>query len=662
MRVQLFSSLGAKLFYMSAALLLVAICAISYFNANAFHENLQNQIRDSLQAQSKDTAQELNSELDRWASTLNLFVNAVGNNPNRTVESTAADLLKSDPELIAMGRYSEQFNRGLVWATRVEGDAAGEKFESYDPKSVLANLKPVVSAWAQTLLKQDQDGRSVFQDWSDVTPLPIMGMAVVYGGSGGIPRQVAVLLVWKHRLVQNLPKGAFQRTAVVYGDSFRSLIHTVVEREAWPDFRQHPVVALATSSATPGGYRDSYLDRNQQTWLGAFHRLADKNMLIIVERDADQAFSAISRIITRNALWGLLAMMLAILVSYFGAEHITSNLRKVVYATEQIAGGNFQTSIQIKSHDEVQALGESVNAMAQQIQGLMKLRIEQARLEKELETARMVQSTFFPRASIARDRGIEITGFYEPAAQCGGDWWGHIRTDDGLDYIFIADAMGHGVPSALVTAMAYANCMTVAQIIQERSSHRDSPKEILERFNRMLFEAVQGTISMTFFTGIIDSANGTLTYANAGHNFPILLTRASDDKRVKRVQKSLVGKSEYAPITIRQASQPLGVEADSAYSNEVIQLRQGDRLVLYTDGLIEGTNHESDAFGRRRLIRSLLQHAGANPQQMKEEVVQAAFRHFAGKPLLDDVTLVIVDIQVENTAVPAPLNSVKKAG
>jgi serine phosphatase RsbU (regulator of sigma subunit) len=325
----------------------------------------------------------------------------------------------------------------------------------------------------------------------------------------------------------------------------------------------------------------------------------------------------------------------------------------VTEATSRIAQGDLKHRIPPTSADEVGLLAMSVNNMSKKISHLMASQIEKARFEKELETARMVQGTFFPKADIKLPN-TSVTGFYQPASECGGDLWGHFTIEDGLEFVFIADAMGHGAPAALVTAMAYSTTMTIADIVKSESSFRDSPAKILDRLNRVIYEAVRGTISMTFFASILDTRNGTITYANAGHNFPVIMPLKGDDERLPKTAKASKGKG-HQPISLKLMGTPLGIDPNATYSDKTSELRAGDKIFYFTDGLIECTSPKGEMIGRKTLLERIARDVNLGPEEMKHDIVNYAFEFFANQPLADDITVVVAEISKEWHANPAPV-------
>jgi len=269
--------------------------------------------------------------------------------------------------------------------------------------------------------------------------------------------------------------------------------------------------------------------------------------------------------------------------------------------------------------------------MAREITKLLTQMIEKARMEKELETAQMVQEHFFPKDHITRGP-ITMSSYFKPASECGGDWWGHIDYKDTHQIICVGDATGHGVPAALVTAVAYSMCTTFEGILKEADFREGiSPKRMIENFNKMYCECFRGDIFMTFFILIVELKTGKTVFANAGHNFPHVM-RAPSDPEGKMEMKTLVARGE-----------PLGSNLDAEFEEAEFELQNGDKIVLYTDGIFECTSDGEKQWGKRKFQKSLKTHAFLKVDEMKNNVVKDAFDFFGEQPIDDDVTFIVVD-------------------
>jgi sigma-B regulation protein RsbU (phosphoserine phosphatase) len=142
--------------------------------------------------------------------------------------------------------------------------------------------------------------------------------------------------------------------------------------------------------------------------------------------------------------------------------------------TQELASGNFSKRVKLKGSDEVGALSDSINDMANKIVVFMEEMKEKARLENEVAVAQLVQASFFPESTQLPD----ITGHMEPASECGGDWWGYFDHGD-WRVVFIADATGHGVPAALLTATMNCCKTSLGYILESKPDIVKQPDEIL---------------------------------------------------------------------------------------------------------------------------------------------------------------------------------------
>jgi len=397
------------------------------------------------------------------------------------------------------------------------------------------------------------------------------------------------------------------------------------------------------ASKTPNGARE-YRNRSKVSYILAYARVEEGDLLVVSEIEKEKAFIASRRLIEKSVLFALLIVAVSIIVSVLFTKQLTGSLRKLFDATTNISQGDFSVRVDVKARDEIGFLADSFNTMAGKITELIKETADKARLERELDTARTVQETFFPTKSIEAGP-LTVVGQYQPATQCGGDWWGHFTSEEGIEFVMIADAMGHGVPAALVTAMCYASCMTMSDIIRnQKDKHNNSPAAILTTFNKILYDALRGKISMTFFAAVFDTKAGTLTYANGGHNFPVILPQDPADARVSAATRKSHGGAGQIPISLNLKGTPLGLDREAIFDEKTMQLAAGDKLFLFTDGLIECKSPDGKMWGRKTMVQNVASLGAKNAADMKQGVINNAFNFFAERPLDDDITVVVAEL------------------
>ncbi len=329
-------------------------------------------------------------------------------------------------------------------------------------------------------------------------------------------------------------------------------------------------------------------------------------------------------------LLGLVFLLAGAGIAVFQALRITRPIKMLALRADQIAGGDLTTRVEIHSQNEIGLLAENFNYMANRLQVLLDETAAKAVLEKELELARAIQETLVPRADLIECGPLRIAGHFQPAMQCGGDFWTVHEISAERVLILIGDVTGHGVPAAMITAAAKAAC----DVGRALEGPRLTPARLLSIMNSAIHESARRRYVMTCFACLIDTSNRTITYANAGHNFPYLYREASTLQSHE---------SEFTVLMSR--GNRLGDIPDSTFTETSQTLRSGDRLVFYTDGLIECENPSGEEFGEKRLRNIIRSTASDNPAQMRDMLMAAAGQFYADTPRKDDITLVVACLQ-----------------
>jgi sigma-B regulation protein RsbU (phosphoserine phosphatase) len=247
-------------------------------------------------------------------------------------------------------------------------------------------------------------------------------------------------------------------------------------------------------------------------------------------------------------------------------------------------------------------------------------------MENELKTAQTVQETLFPESFMATS-AYTIQGFFEPASECGGDWWYFTQRKDEL-LILIGDATGHGAPAALITSAARASLSVL-------ESFQASPKELVTLMNRAIFDVGRGKIMMTFFLASYHVPSKKLTFVNASHEAPYLLKK----------KEGVLKKKDLIPLNDVNSPR-LGQARDSSFEEATLQLESGDRIFAYTDGLFDIKNPQGAAFGEREFLKLFLTLNEDFPEvkSVSSLLVDRLNQYRQHEPLIDDVTYWFFDV------------------
>jgi serine phosphatase RsbU (regulator of sigma subunit)/ketosteroid isomerase-like protein len=238
---------------------------------------------------------------------------------------------------------------------------------------------------------------------------------------------------------------------------------------------------------------------------------------------------------------------------------------------------------------------------------------ERERFEHELRVAQRIQQALLPK-ELPVLGGWEIVPYYQPAREVGGDFYDFLTLSDGRVGAIIGDVSGKGIAAALVMA----NTQSVLRAVAQGST---TPGELLAQVNEVLFAYIPSNMFVTCFCGVLDPESGRFTYANAGHNPPL---RQHGDKA----------------IDLRATGMPLGLMPGMPYEEKSTLLLPGDRVLFYSDGLIEAHNQEREMLGSPRL-KDLLMENPPGASQLTAHVL-AELGRFTGEQWEqeDDITLV----------------------
>ena len=205
------------------------------------------------------------------------------------------------------------------------------------------------------------------------------------------------------------------------------------------------------------------------------------------------------------------------------------------------------------------------------------------RVEQELRVARSIQQASLPK-EVPTLENWQITPYYQPAREVGGDFYDLFELEDGRVTVVMGDAAGKGIPAALVVSATSSVLRAVAQALGS-----SSPSEVLAQVNETLFARIPPNMFVTCFYAILDPKNGSINYANAGHDLPYLWHGGDCEE-------------------LRARGMPLGLMAGMSYEQKEIELDAGEGVLFYSDGLVEAHDAKGEMFGFPRLRELIAEH------------------------------------------------------
>lgn len=235
--------------------------------------------------------------------------------------------------------------------------------------------------------------------------------------------------------------------------------------------------------------------------------------------------------------------------------------------------------------------------------------VEKKRIEAQLEIARKVQLELLPD----RDPELinfDISAYVFPTEEVSGDYYDWVKIFDDQIGIVVADAVGKGMPAALLMSFLRASLRAGVQVGY-------APHIAMSKVNNLLWDSVEEHQFITAIYGILDETNRTFVFSNAGHNPPLMM---SSDGNYRYV--------EYGDT-------PLGMFYDARYHQHFILFEAGQTMVIYTDGITEATNEDGEEYGQERLAKIV--HAGLDLAAKKMiDHIRKDVADFTGRKFLDD--------------------------
>lgn len=275
------------------------------------------------------------------------------------------------------------------------------------------------------------------------------------------------------------------------------------------------------------------------------------------------------------------------------------------------------------------------------------IRVEQARLAeieqaeklraRELEHAALIQRSMLPWEfpPFPSRRDFDLHAAMVPAKEVGGDLFDFFLLDDDHLGFVIGDVSGKGVPAALFMAVARTLLRATAQ-------NQKGPDECFTYMNNALAEGNVAGMFVTVFYGVLDTRSGDLTFANAGHNPPLIF---SSDGRLRKLSQ--------------RCGPMLGVFEGHKYQVQSTRIEPGEGILLFTDGITEAANKSDEFFGDERLEGYLAAHAAEAAQPIVTGL-QAAVQEFAtGIPQRDDITVLALRFLGETQEQPTQFSGIR---
>ncbi|MEA2104761.1 MAG: SpoIIE family protein phosphatase, partial [Candidatus Cloacimonadota bacterium] len=362
-------------------------------------------------------------------------------------------------------------------------------------------------------------------------------------------------------------------------DIMSESIFSKAEKYNFPQMRKFGREMLKGKSAV-----ESFPDpiTNSKKWL-VYTPIKSNGWTLAVVIPEKTILTSVNSTILRQAFLMLIGLLVILGVIIWASFGITKPIAKLVVMAKKIADGNLDVQLKdIKGEDEIHELAVVFNKMIidlnHYINDLTKATRAKQAVESELKIARQIQESLLPRIfpAFPNRKEFDLYARNIPAKEVAGDFYDFFFLDDDHLAFIIADVSGKGISAGLFMAVTRTLLKTVCQKGVE-------PSDALERANIILSQENDACMFTTLFLGIYDVRTGDFSYANAGHDEPIIMP-PNRNLRIIPTLKNIA----------------LGLYESHKFNQETDHLDKDDIVVLYTDGVIEATSKENELYGEER--------------------------------------------------------------
>lgn len=322
-------------------------------------------------------------------------------------------------------------------------------------------------------------------------------------------------------------------------------------------------------------------------------------------------------------LFGI-ALLISTVVAVSLTRTVTGAIHDLYVGTRHVDRGDFSYRAPVHGYTQLTELARSFNTMTASIQRLVEDSKERERLEAELQIAHEVQAQLFPRSTPRLDT-LEALGVCKPAQSVSGDFYDYVRLGDHRLALSFGDVSGKGISAALVMAAVHSTVRTQLALLGSGGEDlREAVARVVAEANRQLCAGTAPEKFATLFFGIYDEPTRALHYCNAGH-LPPMLARSGGVERLD-VNGMVVG-----------------AFPNACYEGSSVEIRSGDLLCAFTDGITEPENAYGEEFGEDQLGRLILREADRPIQEIMRLVLEEvdAWTSHGSSSLQDDRTLLL---------------------
>lgn len=292
---------------------------------------------------------------------------------------------------------------------------------------------------------------------------------------------------------------------------------------------------------------------------------------------------------------------------------------ELLYRTTQILSARMRRGQEVLI-DDLQRKNLELQKALQDLQAAQAELVVKERMERELELAHNLQTSFLPK-HFPTHPGLEISAVSEPAREVGGDFYDVFSLDSTHLGVVMADVSDKGMPAALYMALTRS-------LVRAEARRTRSPKTVLLNVNRLLMEVTEASMFVTIFYCVIDLETKALVYARAGHEYPLIFSPDACEC-----------------LELRTGGMLLGMLEEINLDEGTAQLKSGELMILYTDGVTDAKSGSDEFFGGARLRESICDIKATSAEKLCTELHRQLKEFKGDEPQFDDISLMVLTLK-----------------
>jgi serine phosphatase RsbU (regulator of sigma subunit) len=333
---------------------------------------------------------------------------------------------------------------------------------------------------------------------------------------------------------------------------------------------------------------------------------------------ASVAARARSQLLLRIILATVVSILIGVGVSFILASQVSNPIKKLLEDISTVSAGRLDHKTAPVTKDEIGVLARAFDAMTQNLKIARDREIENQAREHDLKIAAEIQANLLP-SKIPVLQGYDLDAYYRPSKEVGGDYYDYIQIDETHVGMIVADVSGKGIPGSMVMTMARS-------LLRMEAERNFSAADTLKKVNKIIARDIRRGMFVTALYMILDIPSRKILVSSAGHN-PLAVYRAST-KKVELVNPNGIALGfDKGPIF------------DRTVKEEEVALQRGDRIVMYTDGVVESMNAEHEEFTDKRFFGIVEKVGERNSNQFINILVTELDKHQGDAEQHDDITV-----------------------